>query len=267
MRNSLTQDPGSKDEPGHPQKAGGVKPLLQSDGIARMGGKRDDGASRRSGGEEHVGGLEALALAIVDIEDEVVLEDIIARGVAKIFGGAVDGVGGTFELDVGTDGSLVEVDDEIPGPFLAGRKLIGSAVFFVSEPTFEAESFEDLLEGGGVGQDHLGFFADFVATAGVVREFTDGELLGRGFEGEDHAGSGFAGGPLLFSGGCRGFGADAKELTVLGEAAVGCVEDHVVLVDAGGGRLGPELGESAEKRFGIGDVEFDFGFARHVGIV
>ena len=43
-----------------------------------------------------MGGLEALALAIVDVEDEVVFEDIVVVRVAEFAGSAVDGVGRAF---------------------------------------------------------------------------------------------------------------------------------------------------------------------------
>ena len=48
------------------------------------------------------------------------------------------------------------------------------------------------------------------------------------------------------------FGADAEELAVFGEAAVGGVEDEIEFVDARRDGLSAELGESAEKGFGIG---------------
>jgi len=54
---------------------------------------------------------------------------------------------------------------------------------------------------------------------------------------------------------------------MFGEAAVGSVEDDVVLVDARGGGLGAELGEGTEEGFGVRDVEFNFGFASHGSIV
>jgi len=135
-----------------------------------------------------VGRLEALAFAIVDIEDEVVLEDVIVVGVAEFACGAVDGVGRAFEFDEGTDGGLVKVDDQAAGPFVAGGEFVGGAVLFVAEPAFEAQAFEDFLEGGGIGEDDFNFFADFVA---AVRKISDGELFGRGFEGEDDTGGGF----------------------------------------------------------------------------
>ena len=54
---------------------------------------------------------------------------------------------------------------------------------------------------------------------------------------------------------------------MLGESAVGSVEDKVVLVDASGDRLGTEFLETTEKGFGIGDRELDFDFAGHEEIV
>jgi hypothetical protein len=54
---------------------------------------------------------------------------------------------------------------------------------------------------------------------------------------------------------------------MLGEAAVGSVEDKVVFVYASGDGLGAEFAEETEEGFGVGDAEFDFGFARHEEIV
>ena len=54
---------------------------------------------------------------------------------------------------------------------------------------------------------------------------------------------------------------------MLGESAVGSVEDKVVLVDASGNRLGTEFLETTEKGFGAGDRELDFDFAGHEMIV
>ena len=236
-----------------------------------------------------MGGLEALAFAVVEVEDEVVFEDVVVVRVAEFAGGAVNGVGRALEFGEGADRSFVEVDDKIFGPFVAGGKLEGGAIFLVAEPALEAQAFEDLLERCGVGENHFDLFTDFVAAALVVGEFTDGELLGRGFEGEDNAGTGSLPSPGLRrrrpankagvhsaktaewgrggvpSGG--GFGADAEKLTVLGEAAIGSVEDEVLFVDAGGGGLGAEFGEGAKEGFGVGDTKFDFGFARHLWIV
>ena len=54
---------------------------------------------------------------------------------------------------------------------------------------------------------------------------------------------------------------------MLGEAAVGGVEDEVLLVNAGGGGLGAEFFEGTEEGFGMVEAELDFGFARHGRIV
>jgi hypothetical protein len=50
---------------------------------------------------------------------------------------------------------------------------------------------------------------------------------------------------------------------MLGEAAIGSVEDEIEFMSAGDGRLGAKLGETAEEGFGVVDLELDFGFARH----
>ena len=104
-------------------------------------------------GEKHMGGLEAAALAVVEVENEVVFQDVIGRGEAEFAGGLIDGGAGAFEFDEGADGGFVVVDDKIPGPFQAGRETVGGAVLFVAEPAAQAEAFEDFLEGVGVGED------------------------------------------------------------------------------------------------------------------
>lgn len=184
-------------------------------------------------GEEHVGGGEILALAVVEVEDQVVFGDEVARVEAEETGGLVDGVVWAFELDESADGSFVEVDEEILGPFVAGGKFVGGAEFLVLEPAAETETFEDFFEGVGVGEDGLEFFADFVAAIGWGDGWDYGELFGRRFECEKVADGGVLGGRLLpFYGRGGRFGADAEELAVLGEAAVGSVEEQVEFVYA-----------------------------------
>lgn len=125
-----------------------------------------------------------MALAVIEVENQVVLGDEVARLEAKEASGLVDGLVRTFEFDEGTDGSFVEIDEEILGPFMAGGKLVGSAKFFVAEPAAEAQTFKDFLEGFRVGEDRLEFFPDFVAAVGGQGGRADGESFGRGFEGE-----------------------------------------------------------------------------------
>lgn len=50
---------------------------------------------------------------------------------------------------------------------------------------------------------------------------------------------------------------------MFGQASIRSVEEEVVLVDARRDGRGAELVEETEKRFGIGDREFDFDFGRH----
>ena len=216
-------------------------------------------------GEEHIGRLEVPVLAVVQVKDKVVFENVIVRGEAEFAGGLIDGVGRAFELDEGADGSFVEIDQEALGPGEVRRETIRGAIFLVAEPALEAEALEDSLEGGGIGEDDFDFFADFVAAVVGSAGGADGEFFGWGFEGEDGAKGGFS--PRLLPCRGRGFGANAEELTVLGEAAVGSVEDDVVFVDAGGDRLGAEFFESAEEGFGVRKTEFDFGFTGHGAIV
>jgi len=172
--------------------------------------------------------LEGLALAFVEIEEEVGFEDVVAGGELEEMSGLVDGAGRSLKFDEGADGGFVVVDEEILSPFETGGKTEGSAKFLVSEPAAEAEAFEDFLEGGGFGEDGLEFFADLMAAVGRRSGGADGELFGRGFESKEEAGGSVFGGGLLP---CRGFCADAEELAVLGKAAVRRVKEEVVLVD------------------------------------
>jgi len=240
------------------------------DGEVTRKGQTAQGQLALGAREEHVGGLEALALTVVQVEDEVILGDEVARVEAKLAGSLVDGVRRAFEFDEGADGGFVEVNQEIFGPFEACGEFVGSAEFFVAEPAAEAEAFEDFLESGSVSKGGLEFFADLVAAVRRRSGGADGELFGRRFEGEQVAlGGGFAGFsggellPFCFCGGRGGFGTDAEELTVFGQATVGGVEDEVAFVDAGGDGFGTEFRESAEEGFGVGDVEFDFDLGRH----
>jgi hypothetical protein len=131
-----------------------------------------------------VSGLNILALAVVEIEKEIVFEDVVVWREAEFAGSLIDRGAGTFELDERADGGFVEVDEEIVGPAETGRQTVGSAVFFVTEPPAEAETLEDSLEGGGVGEDHFDFLTDFVAAVGRRSGGADGQFLGRAFEGE-----------------------------------------------------------------------------------
>ena len=228
-----------------------------------------------------MGGLEALAFAVVEVEDEIVFGDEVAGVEAEEDGGLVDGGVRAFEFDVGADGGFVVVDEEIGSPFVFGGEFVGRAEFFVAEPAAETESFKDFLEHGGVVEDGFEFFAHFVAA--VVRRDSggaDGELLGGRFKGEEMA---LRGGLLPFRfctktranreigvpgfrcGG--GFGADAEKLAMLRKAAVGSVEEKVVFVDARRDGFGAEFCQRAEKGLGVGDAELDLDFSRHGGIV
>jgi hypothetical protein len=112
---------------------------------------------------------------------------------------------------------------------------------------------------------HFEFFADLVTAVGRRSGGTNGELLGGRFEGEEMAGDGFCGALLP----CRGvgLGADAEKLAVLGESAVGSVEEEIVFVVAGISGFGPEFDKLAEEGFGVGEAEFDFDFLGHGLIV
>ena len=93
--------------------------------------------------------------------------------------------GGPSSSDESAYGSFVQFDQEARGPFVASGQFVGGAKFFVAEPAAEAESFEDFLQGGGVGEGEFGFFPDFVTT--VAGRRVDGQGFGRRFEGEEIA--------------------------------------------------------------------------------
>jgi len=215
-----------------------------------------------------VGRLDVAAAAVVEIEDKVVFEDVVGAVIAELVCGLINGGAGALEFDKGTDGCFVEVDEKVLGPFEAGRETVRRAELFVPEPAFEAESLEDFLEGVGIGEDKFDFFADLVTPVRRRGGGTDGQLVRGAFEGEESADGGLFGAGVS-RGGLRGerFGADAEELAVLGEAAVGGVEDKVEFVSPGREGLGTELFESAEEGLGVADFELDLSFAGHALIV
>ena len=218
-------------------------------------------ASRRtqvtSFGEEHVARSDTAAAAVVQVEDQVIFKDEVLDGVAEFAGGAVDGVAGTFEFDEGADRSFVELDEETLSPGVAGGKFVGGAEFFVTEPAAESEAFKDFLESRGVRENELDFFADFVVAFSGSGGRTDGQLVRGGFEGEQGARRRF------LAGGDSDLGTDAEELTMLGEATIGGVEDEIEFMGARNGRLRAKLGETPKESFVVVDFELDFGFARH----
>jgi hypothetical protein len=230
-------------------------------------GRSGDGSARL--GEEHVGGGKALAFAVVKIEDEVVFGDEIAGVEAEEMGGLVDGVMRAFEFDVGADGGFVVVDKQILSPFVTSGEFVGRAELFVSEPAAETETFENFLEGKGLGENCFEFLSNLVAVIARKGGRADGELFGRRFEGEEMTRWGFFGGglfPFCFSG-CGRLGADSKELAMLGQTTVGGIKEKILLVDAGSHGLGTELCEGAEERFGVGYAELNFDFGWHGEIV
>ena len=171
--------------------------------------------------EKHVGGLEILTLAVVEVENQVVLGDEVARVKTEEAGGLIDGVMGTFEFNEGADGGFIEVDEQAFSPFVAGWEGVGSAELFIPKPAAQAQSFKDSLHRGGIIKGGLEFFADLVPAVGPRGGRADGELLGRGFESEEVAsGRSFQRGlpPFCLWGGfTRGdFGANAEKLAVFG---------------------------------------------------
>lgn len=159
------------------------------------------GSALQGIGEEHVGRLEVAALAVVEVEDEVIFEDVVVGRKAKFAGGLVDGGAGAFEFNEGAEGGFVEINDEAFGPFEAGGKTIGGAELFIAKPAFEAQAFEDFLERGRVGEDHFDFLADLVDAVSGGRGRADGQLVGGGFEGQEDARRGLLGRRRLALGG------------------------------------------------------------------
>src|SRR5215468_5930408 len=102
-----------------------------------------------------MGWLEITAAAVVEIEHEIVLEDVVAVVEAEFAGRLIDRGTGTFELHESSYGGLVEIDHEALGPFETGGKPVCGAIFLVVKPAFEAKSFEDFLKRDGISEDQL----------------------------------------------------------------------------------------------------------------
>jgi hypothetical protein len=240
-----------------------ANPPPQTGRKRRLFGEMTDRCRRVAGGmlllfgKEHVAWWFAAATTVVKVENEIVFEDEILDGIAQFTCRTVDGIAGAFELDKGADGSFVELDEEALGPRVAGGEFVGGTEFLIAKPASEPEAFKDSLKRRSIAEDHLDFFANLVVTVRWGRGGSDGELFGWGFEGEQGPRSGI----LLCEG--RSLGADAQELTVLGESAIGGVEDHIQFVSAGDARRGADFGEKAKEGFGVIDFELDFCFARH----
>src|SRR6516225_7234509 len=117
-----------------------------------------------------MGWLEIAAAAVIEIEHEVVLEDIVAAVEAEFAGRLIYRGAGTFELHESSYGGFVEIDHQALGPFEAGGKPVRGAIFLVVKPAFEAKSFEDFLKRGGISEDQLDLLSDLVA---AVRRRSD----------------------------------------------------------------------------------------------
>ena len=98
-----------------------------------------------------MGRLEIAAAAVVEIENEVVFEDIIAAVVAELASRLIYRGTWAFEFHEGANGGFIEIDDQVLGPFEAGREPVRGAEFFVTKPAFKAKSFEDFLKRGRIG--------------------------------------------------------------------------------------------------------------------
>lgn len=140
-----------------------------------------------------MGWLEITAAAVVEIEHEIVLEDVVAAVEAEFASGLIDRGTGTFELHESSYGGFVEIDHEALGPFEAGGKPVRGAIFLVVKPAFEAKSFEDFLKGGGISEDQLDLLSDLVTAVRRRSDWAHGKLVGGTFEREKGAGGRFSG--------------------------------------------------------------------------
>ena len=77
-----------------------------------------------------MGRLEIAAAAVVEIEDEIVFEHVVTAVVAKFARRPIYRGTGALEFHESANGCFVEIDHEALGPFEAGRKPVGGAIFF-----------------------------------------------------------------------------------------------------------------------------------------
>ena len=126
--------------------------------------------------------LEIAAATVVEIEDEIVFENVVAAVVAEFAGRLIDGRAGALEFHESANGRFVEIDYEAPSPFEADGKPVRGAIFFITKPSFEAKSFEDFLKRGRIGEHQFDLLADLVAAVLGRSDGAHGKLVGGTFE-------------------------------------------------------------------------------------
>jgi hypothetical protein len=208
--------------------------------------------------EDHISRRSATSAALGDVKVPVGATVIIARGVAKSAGGAIDGAGVAFEFEECTGGGLVEVESEL-------REPIGRSIFLVAEAGAETERAQDLVPAGWWIPDH-----DFPFELFFVSPRADGARASRGFGfgGQDRSGGGGARVPTLggrrsiesSSAGCRDFYSDAQQGAAATEVGIGCVVECVPFEDTTfvGGAEAVEL---AVHLLPVEDAQLHFDFA------
>src|SRR5437899_8788434 len=107
-------------------------------------------------------GLFPPAAAVFYVQDEIVLQNIIAFRVAQLMGCPVDRPRGAFQFHKRTNRCLVQLDEEPPRPSFLSRKLKRCAVLLIAEPAAHAQPFEDLRQLRGLCYLYFDFLAHFV---------------------------------------------------------------------------------------------------------
>jgi hypothetical protein len=179
--------------------------------------------------EEHMGGLESAAFAILDVEAGVADVEVVGFEVSELEGDGVDPVGWAFEFHVVADGGFVDHEDAVfagDGPF--------GAELFVLEAGDEAEALEDEAQDFGVTDEGFELFAFFVAGDG--------------------------GGTLISKDGRAAGLADADEFAAGAESCIRGVVDDVGFEDSGMEDLETERAEARFERVEIGYRHLDLIF-------
>ena len=208
--------------------------------------------------------LLAFAAALFYVECEVVFQNILALGIAQLYGSSVDRCGRPFELHKRANGRLIQLNQKAPRPGFAPRKPKSGTELLITEPSAHSQALEDGRQGRGVRDLHLNFFAHFVeAVRGMLRVWPRLPRHGT-LEGQNDSGFGF--GLFGVSTALRRLGANSQKLPVLCEAALRRVEDDVFFMHAAratANRLRAELLQKALEALGVFDLQFDFSFVRH----
>jgi hypothetical protein len=218
--------------------------VVSAEEVRALEGGEDGGGDFGKG--EVLGGA-AGALFPVEKELAIAISQAGRRIDVEDLEGAIDPVGGTFELGVGADWGLV--DDKVRS--CAGSGIedgVFRAELFVNEGRKVAELGEYLGHGMGIGDGGLGFDPDLVSGGFAgVGGFVDA-LVGEGVNAA-----------VL---------AQAQDLAFGAQVPGGCVVEGVVLECARGFEMEAKLGQTGVERLRIGDatLEFDLGGLHGVSI-